>query len=54
MTTGSELLVLVIGMDYFFLTKEGIERRDELADELGNDSEAGSPKPVPAANWSNA
>ena len=26
-------------MDYYFITKEGIKRRDELAAELGDDSE---------------
>ena len=38
-TTGSESLVPVVGMDYYFVTNEGIKRRDELAAELGNDSE---------------
>ena len=28
-----------MGMDYYFITKEGIKRRDELAAELGDDSE---------------
>ena len=38
-TTGSESLVPIVGMDYYFITKEGIKRRDELAAELGDDSE---------------
>ena len=36
-TSGSESLVLIIGMDYFCMTKMGIKRRDELAAELGDD-----------------
>ena len=26
-------------IDYYFITQEGVKRRDELAAELGNDSE---------------
>ena len=38
-TTGSETLVPSIGMYYFFMTKGGIKRRDELAAEFGDDSD---------------
>ena len=33
-TTGSESLVLIIGLDYCFIAKERLRRRDELAAEL--------------------
>ena len=32
--TGSESSVPVVGMDFFFITKESIKRRDTLAVEL--------------------
>ena len=38
-SVSSESLVPIVGMDYYFITKEGIKRRDELAAELGDDSE---------------
>ena len=37
--TGSESSVPVVGMDYFFITKEGVKRRDELASVLGEEGE---------------
>ena len=38
-TTGSESTAHVMGMDYFFITKEGVKRRDELAAVLSEESE---------------
>ena len=36
-TTGTESTVSIVGMDYFFVTKEGVRRRDEIAAEIGED-----------------
>ena len=31
--------MLIVGMDYFYITKEGVRRRDVLAKELGGEGE---------------
>jgi len=38
-TSTSESSMPIVGMDYFYITKEGVKRRDELAKELSDEGE---------------
>ena len=44
-----ESKVLLVGFDYFFMTSEGVKRRDELAFELTEEGEEEIPKCVEVA-----
>ena len=38
-TSTTESSVPIVGMDYFYITREGVRRRDEMAKELGDAGE---------------